>query len=73
MQMHKHTAASPAPGVQQRSPARALQSPARMPRAYEKKDGSPTLQRRAYAVQLKAASESGVVEGYGSVFDTLDS
>ena len=71
--MHKQQSARPSPGLQHRSPALALKSPARTPAVYEKKDSSPALQRRAYAVQLKAASESGVVEGYGSVFDTLDS
>ena len=71
--MHKHTAARPTPGVQQRSPALALKSPARMPRAYEKKDAFKNLEYRSYAVKLDNISDQGVITGYGSVFNILDS
>jgi len=75
MRTPTHKQALPTPGLQQRSPVRAIRSP-RAPaatQAYERKNDSEVLQRRSFTVQIKAPNEAGVIEGYGSVFDTLDS
>jgi HK97 family phage prohead protease len=48
--------------------------PARIIRAPETRDAArSTMERRAYALEVRAAGDDGSIEGYGSVFGELDS
>lgn len=54
-----------------RPPARPLPQTIRAP---ETKDAPrPAMERRAYALAVRAAGDDGSIEGYGSIFGELDS
>ncbi len=43
------------------------------PRQIERKSADAGREIRSYALQIKATGDDGMVEGYGSVFDVIDS